>query len=170
MNPRFVALVLVCAVAALLPTSSKVSSTSCNEPVSSADKESLRKVNQRYVAEWLAGRPDGVMSVFEQDAVIMPHHGGAPREGEQAIRRFWWPPDSPPFRLNVFTMTPDEINGTANLAFIRGKSSLAYSFENNGAWQDFSNQGTYLMILRKNHRGEWHIARFMWDDPVPQAP
>jgi len=136
--------------------------------LSQQDESAIRGVLATYARGWLEGKPKVVMSAFLEDAVILPHHGDEPHAGAEAIRRFWWPPDSPPFRVTRLEQQPDEITGEGNLAYVRGHFALTFIMEQDGTPRTFSNAGTFLMVLRRNAEGEWRIAQYMWDDPLPQ--
>jgi uncharacterized protein (TIGR02246 family) len=111
----------------------------------------------------------GVLGVFTDDAVIMPHHGDEPRVGMAAIKAFWFPASAAPTKIMKFELKTDEIGGTGDIAYARGHFTLAWNSQANGAGKTFSNAGTYLDILQKQPDGSWKITHHMWDDPVPRA-
>jgi uncharacterized protein (TIGR02246 family) len=138
----------------------------CRE-LSPTDVAAVRRANAAYPAAWLANDSAAVMRLFSSDAVLIPHHGDPPVEGESAIRRHFWPPNSPYFRLDAFHMEPSEVVGCADLAFARGRFTIEYTAEADGVRKTYANAGNYLMVLRK--RGNlWLISRYIWDDPAPQ--
>jgi uncharacterized protein (TIGR02246 family) len=137
-------------------------------PLSSGDIAAIRELSEAYTGAWLADDSASVLATFTDDAVLMPHHGAPVVEGLDAIRRQFWPPDVPPARVTAFTMEPVEISGSGDLAYARGTISLTFSFESDGVMQTLSNAGNYLMIVRRQPEGAWKIARYIWNDPVPQ--
>jgi uncharacterized protein (TIGR02246 family) len=136
--------------------------------LSAEDREAIRRLADSYATAWLEGNPEAVVENFTEDAVLMPHHGVAPVKGVEAIRRFWWPPDSPPVSVSRIRLVPEEISGEAGLGYVRGRFSLVFTMEGAEGTQTFSNEGNYLMIVRKE-AGGWRIARYIWNDPVPQT-
>lgn len=128
----------------------------------------LKAVNEAYRAAWLAGDSAGVLRLFAPDAVLLPHHGDPPVVGLDAIRAFWWPPDSPPTTIRSLDITTDGAAVNGNQGTLWGRFSLAFSFESAGKLQSLRNAGTYLMVLRRDETGEWRITHRMWDDPVAQ--
>lgn len=146
--------------------SSPATTVECRE-LSPADVAAVRRANAAYPAAWLANDSAAVMRLFSSDAVLIPHHGDPPVEGESAIRSHFWPPNSPYFRLDAFQMEPSEVVGCAGLAFARGRFTIEYTAEADGVRKTYANAGNYLMVLRK--RGDlWLISRYIWDDPAPQ--
>jgi uncharacterized protein (TIGR02246 family) len=136
-------------------------------PLSPEEIEAVRQAGAAYPAAWLANDFTAVMESLAHGAVLAPHHGDAPVEGLDAIRQHFWPPDGPPFTVTRFTMTPAEIDGVGDLAYVRGRMSMVFSIEADGTAQTFANEGNYLMILRRQDSGVWRIARYIWNDPVP---
>jgi uncharacterized protein (TIGR02246 family) len=139
----------------------------CHE-LSATDVAAVRKANAAYPAAWMANDSTAVMRLFSPDAVLIPHHGDPPVEGEAAIRRHFWPPSSPYFRVEAFHMEPAEVAGCADLAYARGRFEIEYTAEADGVRSKYANTGNYVMILRK--RGDlWLIRRYIWDDPAPRT-
>ena len=143
---------LLLAIALLAATIDEVR----KEPARDTTAE-VERVLQEYVAAWKRGDEKGVLRLFTSDAVLMPHHGGKPVVGLDAIRKFWF---GTPTRITLFERTTDEVRHDGNLAYARGAFDLA--------WPGGHNKGTYLTILRREGT-EWKIALQMWDDrPLQQ--
>lgn len=130
----------------------------------SADDAAVREVNQRYVDAWLANDADEVLSLFTDDAVLIPHHGDLPVVGIDGIRMFWFNPDYPPSKILEMENTIDEVEGSKNLAFTRGRGRLVYEFDG----MTYSNSGNYLNIFKRSGDG-WRIYRRTWNDPVARV-
>ena len=128
----------------------------------------LKAVNDAYQAAWLAADSAAVLRLFAPDAVLLPHHGDPPIVGLDAIRAFWWPPDTAPITITTLDITTDGANVDGHLGTLWGRFALAFSFETEGQLRSVSNAGTYLMVLRQQSDGEWRITHRMWDDPVAQ--
>jgi uncharacterized protein (TIGR02246 family) len=129
----------------------------------------IRHLDEAYVTAWRENDPAAIMAALTEDAVLMPHHGVPPVEGQAAIREFFWPPDSPSTTVTEFTRVPDEIAGSGDLAYVRGRFSLTFTTQTEGEEQTMSNQGSYLIVVRKQADASWRIARSIWNDPVPEA-
>ena len=56
----------------------------------------IRRLHDTYASAWLADDAEAVMNCFTTDAVLIPHHGVEIVQGEEAIREFFWPPDTTP--------------------------------------------------------------------------
>jgi uncharacterized protein (TIGR02246 family) len=132
------------------------------------DQAAIRAVHQAYRDAWRANDAAAVKRVFTDDAVLLPHHGDPPVIGIRAIEKFWWPPSSPPATVTKFDTTIDETGGSGTIAFVRGRFTLEYSFDDKGVKRTFTNSGTFIELLRKQPGGSWRISHRMWDDPQPR--
>jgi ketosteroid isomerase-like protein len=62
----------------------------------------------------------------------------------------------------------DEIGGDGALAYVRGRSEVAWSVEDQGKIQHWHNGGNFMAILRKQADGRWLMSHLIWDDPPNQ--
>lgn len=139
-----------------------------NVSLSEEDKKSIRSVLETYASGWNAENPqETIMSLFADDAVILPHHGDPQVEGKENIRNHFWPAGLTGFRVNSYDFEIMEITGNRDLAYSRGRYAISFSFEDNGEMRTLNNGGNYIMILTRVE-DEWKIARYIWNDPVPQ--
>lgn len=138
------------------------------QTLASADASAIRAVLDRYRLGWLANDADAVRSAFTKDAVLMPHHGVAPVTGMAAISEFWWPASTAKTTIVRFVQTIDEIGGDATLAYVRGRSEVAWSVKDQGKVQHWHNHGNFMTILRKQADGGWRMSHLIWDDPPNQ--
>lgn len=125
----------------------------------------IRALNSDYTRAWLADDREGVMATFTEDAVLMPALGTPSVAGSEAIREFYWPPDSPAGKVLEFEMNPEEIAGQGDLATIRGTMSLVFSMEQPDGEEAYQTSGNYLMVMHRLDTGEWRIARYIWNHP-----
>ncbi|MCI0353097.1 MAG: nuclear transport factor 2 family protein [Acidobacteriales bacterium] len=153
----------------LVLSSSLVAAQGCSPELAAKDVAAIEAVHQAYRQAWLRNDKNGVLKLFAENAVIMPHHGDEPRVGMKAIEAFWFPPGGALLKITEFELKTDEIGGSGCLAYRRGHFSLAWTTAVNGTTKTTSNAGTYLDILRKQPDGSWKITHHMWDDPVPQV-
>ena len=130
-----------------------------------ADVTAIRQTCEGFKDAWLRNDSAGVMKLLTQDAVIMPHHGVKPREGAAAVEAFWWPKNSSPATVTRFEQTHDEIGGDGDFAFVRGRSTVEYTWAPTNEVRRFRNVGTTLTLLRRVAPGQWLISHRMWDDP-----
>lgn len=133
------------------------------------DIAAVRTLNQAYPSALVADDAPAAMELFTEDAVLLPHHGAPTIEGKAAIHQHLWPDNGPAVTVSAFTMVPVEIDGCAPFAYSRGTFSITFTVESDGTRKTFSNNGNYLMIYRKEGDASWHIARYIWNDPVPAA-
>jgi steroid delta-isomerase len=135
--------------------------------LSERDRSAIRAVQEAYRQGWLANDSAAVMRTFTEDAVLVPHHGVAQVEGAAAVRAFWWPP-GPPTTITAFTLTDMKVAGRADLAYVRGRSAVAWTQGEPDRPESFRNEGNFLSILRREPDGGWRIALQMWTDPPNQ--
>jgi uncharacterized protein (TIGR02246 family) len=137
-------------------------------PLSPRDEARLHAVLEKYRTGWLSGNADKVRSSFTEDAVLMPHHGLPPVVGMAAINEFWFGASSTKTTITKFAQTLDELTGEGTLAYVRGKSEVAWTVEDNGKSHRWRNAGNFLAIFKKHADGKWLISRLIWDDPPNQ--
>ena len=128
------------------------------------DRTLIRAVLEHYRTSWLSNDPDGIRGCFTADAVLMPHHGLEPVVGMKAINEFWFTATTSKTTVLKYNRTIDEIEVSAPLAFVRGRSEVEWRVEDKGTTEDWTNHGDYLAILKKQKDGGWLITRLMWDD------
>jgi len=116
--------------------------------LSEADRVSIRASTDSFVAHQRARHDSATAELFSEDARFMPPNGGI-TEGRPAIRA--WLAAFPP--MADFTLTPIEIEGRGDLAYVRG----TYSFTLVGpdGHQIGEDRGKYLEIRRKQPDGKW---------------
>jgi uncharacterized protein (TIGR02246 family) len=135
---------------------------------SEADRAKIEKVLSDYRAAWLANDSEGVLRLFTDDTVLMPHHGVAPVVGKAAARAFWFP-TGPPTVVTLLEQTVDGIGGTGELAYARGRSKVEWITGTGAGAKRFDNAGTFLTLFRRQPNGSWRICLQMWDDPPNQT-
>lgn len=131
--------------------------------LSAADVRAIRANLESYRLAWLKNDREGVLATFAADAVIMPHHGGAPSSGIDAIRTYWFSP-GPATTITAFEFTVDEVYGIDEIAFVRGRSAVRWTVEQASGSQRWSNAGTFINVMVKRD-GAWKTRAQMWDDP-----
>ncbi len=136
-----------------------------DQRLTAGDIEAIRELNLAYPAAWVANDSEAVMATLADDAVLIPALGTAPVKGAAAIREFFWPADASPSTVPVFTMNPEEIDGTRDIAYVWGTMSLSFAVEEEGATRRYSTAGNYLMVMRRDDNDQWKIARYIWNHP-----
>jgi ketosteroid isomerase-like protein len=126
-----------------------------------ADERAVRALDSAYVAAWLRDDTTGVMNTLAPDAVLMPA-GQRILATPGAIRAFWWPSDSSHTRILTFDRTIDEVGGEANVAWMRGTDSLAFTYAKGATTSRLTSRSMALAVLRRQGDGSWRISRMMW--------
>lgn len=129
--------------------------------LSDGDRDAIRELDASYVEAWLAGDTAGVLGTLTDDVVLMPG-GQTPIEGRNAARQFWWPNDGSRTTITSYSASIDEIGGTATLAFARGRSELAFTYERDTVRSTGSSRTMTFTVVARQPDGTWKIARRMW--------
>ncbi|NIP80836.1 MAG: SgcJ/EcaC family oxidoreductase [Gemmatimonadetes bacterium] len=127
-----------------------------------ADEADVRALEEAYRTAWLANDSAAVMATLAPDAVLMPA-GVEPLEGESAIRAYWWPDDGSGTTITSYEVTVEEVTGSGDLAYLRGRGGLAFTYTDPaGATSELTSRAVHLSVARRGENGEWRIARRAW--------
>jgi ketosteroid isomerase-like protein len=88
--------------------------------------------------------------------------GQYPLTSRETIKAFWWPADGSRTQILTFSRGIDELQGTADVAYLRGMDSLTYSYEKGGVRSQVASRSMTLAVLRRERDGQWRISRMMW--------
>lgn len=136
--------------------------TPASNSFSSDDEAAVRDLEEAYRVAWLANDSDAVMATLAPDAVLMPA-GQEPLQGERAIRAFWWPDDGSTTRIDSYRITVTEVEGSGDLAFLRGTGDIAFRYTApDGQRTDLTSRAAHLSVARRGGDGQWRIARRAW--------
>ena len=119
--------------------------------LSTADHAAIRASSDRFMQLLIAQDFDSLVRLYTEDAVVMPPHHPAVH-GRTAIRS--WFPSFP--RVSRFSLTIDESDGRADLAYVRGSYSMTLHPE--GAPRPVEDAGKYIEIRKRQADGSWPIA------------
>lgn len=119
--------------------------------LSTVDHEAIRTVSDRFSQLFLARDFDSLVRLYTEDAVLMPPHQPAVR-GQAALRS--WLPSFP--RVSRFSLTIEEIDGRADIAYVRGVYSM--TLHPDGSPDSIDDVGKYVEIRRRQADGSWLIA------------
>ena len=136
------------------------------EPLLAADSVAIRATQTAYVSAWLRDDTTGVLATLDSAAVLLPPRQGA-IVGHDKIRAFWWPRDGSRTKITAFDWAIDEIGGTSQIAYTRGMSSLAWTYDRDTVHRVASSRSTNLTVLRRGADGRWLITHQMWSPPLP---
>jgi uncharacterized protein (TIGR02246 family) len=129
------------------------------------DDAAIRALDEAYIGAWLETEPAAqeraVLSLFAEDATIMPGDGSPPHQGRDQIASFWFPDDAPPTEVTSFTHDIANVDADGTVGAIHGSYALSFRYE--GA--DYSQSGAYLMVVRKTGDA-WKISRMIWNSSV----
>ena len=129
---------------------------------SEADKTVIRAAEDSFVAYGRSRRDSATASLYTENAILMPPNQG-PVEGRAAIRA--WFEHFP--AMSEFTLTPIEIDGNGDFAYVRGTYALTIAAA--GGKAATPDHGKYVVIRRRQPDGKWLIAVDMFNSDVPIA-
>lgn len=125
-----------------------------------ADRAEIAALSKAYGEAWIAEDTAAVMAVFSDDAALVPHRGSAQAEGPAEIREHFWPPDAPAAPTIEFWRQSSSIEGSASMAYDRGRYRVAFVFEGD----TIGSEGNYLAVARRDPEG-WKWIAYTWNHP-----
>ncbi len=138
---------------------------SSSSSLTAADQTAIRQAVDAQVRAANARDWAGWAAVYAQDAILLPPNGPLV-QGRPAIQA--WLAMLPP--TSDFRFQDAEIDGRADLAYVRGTYSLMIALP--GAAAPVKEQGKALQIYRKEADGAWKLFRdsFSPDTPLFTPP
>jgi ketosteroid isomerase-like protein len=130
-----------------------------------ADRDEMHAVVATFDKNALAADWPAVVAVYSEDGILMPPNGPAV-QGRAAILTFF----SAFPKLTAFKQTIVEIEGTAELAYVRGNYEM--TMQPAGAPAPVTDTGKVIAVWRKLADGSWTVTRVAWnsDLPLPTSP
>lgn len=126
------------------------------------DEADVRELEEAYRLGWLANDSSAVMATLAADAVLMPA-GMNPLVGHTVIRNFWWPADGSVTSIDAYEIHVDEVEGSGNLAYLRGRGVLEFTYHDAaGEVSEFSSNAVHLSVAKRGTEGRWRIVRRAW--------
>ena len=128
-----------------------------------ADRAAIDSAGQTFVKNVLASDYTAlVKAYYADDAILLPPNMPA-ATGHAAIEAVLrtFPP------ITAFTIQQEELAGTGDLAYQRGRYRMTLAPPGMAAIPD---SGKYLEIWRKGADGTWKIVRDMFNSDVPLPP
>jgi uncharacterized protein (TIGR02246 family) len=119
-------------------------------------RAAIDRVNRRFVEAWNAGDVAGAMTVYTDDATILPP--GAPRvKGRGAIQQFWQGVKDSGVR--AVTLQTDDLEISGDLAREIGTATLTVRAED-GAEQTMTAK---FVVVWKRQGDEWRWHTDIWN-------
>jgi ketosteroid isomerase-like protein len=127
---------------------------------SAEDQATLKAIADKWVADYLAGDIDGLMSVMHEDGMILSEKQPTV-VGTDAIRSYFETRAGKPGVSFQDDIQEIRINGS--WAFVRGDFLLEVA-----PWEEgkpgFKRKGRYFVLYEKNAAGEWKMLRDIDND------
>lgn len=137
----------------------------CGQRDASED-DAVREVAQLYDdyrRAWLrndASTPDAVLSLFAEDASLLPHHGDPIVSGIYAIAARWFPDGEMSGTVERFEQMPRKTEVSGDLGYVYGRFELDFTYDGTTS----RTAGNQLMVARRETDG-WRIVALIWSDP-----
>jgi ketosteroid isomerase-like protein len=128
-----------------------------------ADKAAIDSTSRVFVRHALANDFAALArDYYSDDAMVLPPNAPAVT-GHGAIEAMFktFPP------ITAFELRTEEVEGTADLAYVRGRYAMTMSPPGAPAIAD---SGKYLEIWRKQSDGTWKSVRDMFSSDIPLPP
>ena len=119
-------------------------------PIPAEEIAAIRATNERFVELIIRQDFDALVELYTENAVFMPPHQPAVR-GRASLRT--WMSAFP--KVSRFAFDVDEIDGRADLAYVRGRYSM--TFQPDGAPAPVTDVGKFIEIRRRQADGSWLI-------------
>lgn len=133
-----------------------------NEPAASTDRADVAALYEQYRQAWLLndpGVPEAVISLFAEDASLMPHQGDPIVSGRDAIAEHWFPGGEMFGTVDIFEQQVLKTERSGGLAYVYGRFELAFTYDG----KTTHNEGSQLMVARLEN-GVWKIVALIWTD------
>jgi ketosteroid isomerase-like protein len=150
MRPTFLLTALACGALACQAAPAKLSD---------ADVKALWADVDSIAAQIRSRRDSAAAAQYTDNAVFMVPNLPA-LEGRAAIRA--WFAGGPP--LSAFTLTPKEIDGVGDLAYVRGTWTLGIAAA--GKTPAIEDHGKFLEVRRKQANGSWLMVADIFNSDV----
>jgi uncharacterized protein (TIGR02246 family) len=133
--------------------------------LSNEDVAAIKASTEAYVQAVTSKDWTALAALYTEDAALMPPNQPMV-QGREAILA--WAEAVPP--MTEFSITPVEIDGCGDLAYVRGTG--AWTITPEGAPEPIQETAKYVEIRRKQKDGSWLIAVdiFNSDLPLPPSP
>lgn len=134
--------------------------------LTAGDRQAIKALASHYSNRALAGDFQEWIQLFHPDAVRM-NPGQPSLEGRESIRRWV---DSADFSVRAHEMSPMEVEGTRDIAYVRGIYRSELSIVADGEEMTVPDEGSWLAVVRRDDSGTWRFYRFMSNSDLAPVP
>ena len=132
------------------------------EAFSDQDQAAIRASAAPFAQAMVAADHAAIAAMYTENAVLMPSNASIV-EGRAAIQT--WSEAFP--KVTECTLTPVDIDGRGDLAFVRGTFTL--TLEPEGAPGPTQDRGKYVEIRQKQSDGSWLMAVDIFNSDLPSS-
>lgn len=123
-----------------------------------SDQREIEKVADKFSKAYMEGDYATMISIYTDDAVLMPP-GQDIIYGREAIHKFWTRDTT--YHQIFHKSKSDKLEVVGDLAFDNG---YWYSEAEYGGRKHDLASGKYLIIWKKNNKGEWQMYHDIWNN------
>lgn len=123
----------------------------------------IKGLYENYRTAWLRNDDQTeslVLEIFLDDATIIPSGGNMIFTGEKEMKGFWFPPDSPPFTVDLFEQEVLKVTVNGDYGTLLGRFKLKFSYET----ESYYTEGFNILTAIHDDK-EWKISTMMWNHP-----
>lgn len=130
--------------------------------LSDADRQAIDAAHTAFSTAAAAGDYTAVSAMYTEDATLLPPNM-PPAAGRIAIKAVFglFPP------VGAMTLTTDEVNGTADMAAVRGSYVILFAPPGAPAFPD---SGKFVELWRKQADGNWLIVWDIFNSNIAAPP
>ncbi|MEM7297814.1 MAG: DUF4440 domain-containing protein, partial [Bacteroidota bacterium] len=132
-----------------------------NKEFTAQDLEAIHSMRQAYTNGWLANDSETVLSLFTNDATIIPS-GLAPITGIESIEQYWFPNDTSETIIHSYGIELLELTGTDSIAYSLEKGELSFTYTKGDFSMSKESTSHATTIFKKQPDGSWKIVSRMW--------
>jgi uncharacterized protein (TIGR02246 family) len=129
------------------------------------DVHAIRALAADYSKLALAGNLDAWVDLYHSDAVRM-NPGAPPLEGREAIRQWVGEVNH---TVRAHEMEPIEVEGTRELAYVRGTSRSTLGAVLDGQDVTMADEVSWLAVVRPDESGAWRFYRLIYNTDLAPA-
>jgi uncharacterized protein (TIGR02246 family) len=127
------------------------------------DREAIQALAASYSKFAMAGDFDSWLLLYREDAVRM-NPGMPPLEGREAISQWI---NSMDITVLASKLSVIDIEGTRELAFVRGAFLSELSINLGGEELIIPDEGSWLSVVKRDEQGTWRFYRFISNTDLP---
>jgi len=125
--------------------------------LSEAELSAVMEATTQYGTSIIASDFDNMRALLDPDVILMPTEDTAKKGVDDTMDFFETGPGL------EGSITPDQVEGSGNLAYVRGNYSITFIVNDTLRPSD---TGKYIEVWKKQGDGSWKIAIDIWNSDI----